>query len=125
MRLEASVYWSSYQVSCFAHSHVLLVEPGDCPVILECIICLRSIFSSLLAFHYVHFLSCPQLSLHFSSLFTFLTNLHILSRLLSSHSQHILLSLLFLSHIWRHFIIYLVHYVICPLICHIFVFCSK
>ena len=87
-----SIYWSIYQVSCFAHSHVLLVESGDSRVILECIICLRSIFSSLLAFHYAHFYLVPPLFLifYFSH-----QSLHILLLLLSSHSQHILLSLLF------------------------------
>ena len=39
MSLEASVYWSIYQVPCFAHNNVLMVRSGDSHVILECIIC--------------------------------------------------------------------------------------
>ena len=117
-----SVYWSIYQVSCFAHSHVLLVESGDSRVILECIICLRSIFSSLLAFHYAHFYPVSPLFLifYFSH-----QSPHSSTSSLLTFSTHSPLSII-LSHIWRHFILYLTHYVICPLICHyIFVVCSK
>ena len=124
--------WSTSQsikCHCFA-DNVLLVESGDSHAVLECIDCLRSLLSSHLALYCAHFYPIPSLSLFFSSLPIFLTNLHILSLLLphsftSSHSSHLYYFITYLASL--HSLFGPLYYLPIDSVIyhHIFVVCSK